>query len=261
MLRNAQLSLDIALMLLRRKRFEVNPNVARYGWADSSPIAQADWIICKHQIVAVSSCPELYDVCSELLSLEVDCADVVEKERRVELTKRLLAEISVQTQPPQTMALGLTGIESKLASLAYSFFLEVGSFQGLKVFLDSFVSFTTDMGTEFGTASFMIKDLRKLLPEWLVQPLLQDDIEGQDADNIAFQAPVPFMPRALVTPGALRICSNLCKAVSKKLDEWPNFLSRLSSLDALLCNRDRRERFVAPCVPKDSEQRLLFKSF
>ena len=49
------------------------------------------------------------------------------------------------------MALGLTALESKLSALLFSFYLEVGSMTGLKVLLDSFVSFTTDMGTEMGS--------------------------------------------------------------------------------------------------------------
>ena len=261
LLRSAQLSLDIALMVLRRQRFESQQSVERYGWADSSPVAQADWIVCKHQTVPTRSCIELFQAYCELRTLEVDSEELTEKQRRVELTQALLDGIAVQVQPPQTMALGLTGIESKLSALAFSFFLEVGSLKGLQKCLETFVSFTTDMGTEFGAASFMIKDLRKLLPDWLAQPLLQMDIATDNDEYVAFDAPVPFMPRALVIPGALHICSNLCKDVSKKLEQWQHFLNQLSSLEALLCNRDRRERFMVTCVPRDSEQRALFKSF
>ena len=248
-------------MILRRQKFESQQSLERYGWADSSPVAQADWIISKHQTVATSSCAELWLACCELCTLEVDTEDVAEQQRRIELTKSLLAGISVQTQPPQTLAMGLTHIESKLSALAFSFFLEVGSLTGLKILLDSFVSFTTDAGTEFGTASFMIDDLRKLLPEWLVQRVLQVDVEDGCVGYEGSEVLAPFMPKALVIPGALHICSNLCKDVARKLDHWNDFVNELSSLEALLCNRDRRERFVATCVPKDSEQRALFKNF
>ena len=261
LLQSAQLSLDVALMILRRQKFESQQSVERYGWADSSPVAQADWIVSKHQTVATSSCTELWLACCELCSLEVDTEDIAEQQRRIELTKYLLAGISVQTQPPQTLAMGLTHIESKLSALAFSFFLEVGSLTGLKILLDSFVSFTSDMGTEFGTASFMIDDLRKLLPEWLVQPLLRVDVEDGCIGYEGSEILIPFMPKAVVIPGALHICSNLCKDVSKKLDHWNDFVNELSSLEALLCNRDRRERFVTTCVAKDSEHCALFKNF
>ena len=235
LLRSAQLSVDVALMLLRRKNFEEHPNIVRYGWADSSPIAQADWIICKHQAIASQSCVELFQACAELRSIEVDVSEKEEMERRVELCQQLLAEIRVHTQPPQAMALGLTAIESKLSALVFSFYLEVGTLQGLKTFLDSFVSFTTDMGTEFKTASFLVSDLRKLLPEWLAQPLLQRDVDMNDEDTGAFDAPVPFLPRAIIVPGALHICSNLCKDISKKLSHWPAFVNELSSFEAFCC--------------------------
>ncbi|CAE7037690.1 unnamed protein product [Symbiodinium sp. CCMP2456] len=174
LLRSAQLSVDVALMLLRRKGFEERPNTVRYGWADSSPIAQADWIICKHQAIASQSCLELFQACAELRSIEVDVLEEEERERRVELCQQLLAEIRVHTQPPQAMALGLTAIESKLSALAFSFYLE---------------------------------------------------------------------------------------DISKKLSHWPTFVNELSSLEALLCNRDRRERFVTACIPKGADERNLFSSF
>ena len=270
LLRNAQLGVDIALMLVRCRQLQASGPSARYGWADSSAVAKSDWLISKHQAVPESRCPELWQSWSELVhSTDVDNdneregLDAAVASRRKALTQELMAEVRVHTQPPQALALGLTAIESKLAALLYSFFLEVGSMKGLRDFLSTFVSFTTDMGTEMGTASFILDDLQKLLPEWLADPLLLPDVDGggEDENSGAFEGLSLFMPRAIIIPGALHICSNLCKDVSGKLSHWSLFLKQLALFEALLCNRDRRERFLATCVSANSEDRRLFKNF
>ena len=270
LLRNAQLGVDIALMLVRRRQLQASGPSARYGWADSSAVAKSDWLISKHQTVPESRCPDLWQSWADLVHSttadndnEQEALDAAVASRRKALTQELMAGVRVHTQPPQALALGLTALESKLAALLYSFFLEVGSMKGLKMFLSTFVSFTTDMGTEMGTASFILDDLQKLLPEWLAEPLLNPDVDegGEDENSGAFEGLSLFMPRAIIIPGALHICSNLCKDVSGKLSRWDLFLKELALFEALLCNRDRRERFLATCVPADSDDRRLFKDF
>ena len=272
LLRNAQLAVDIALMLVRRQGAQNAGQCARYGWADSSAVAKSDWLISKHQVVPSSRCVHLWQSWAELVSL-IPADSEGEHEQQLDphaissrraLSQELLAEVRVQTQPPQALGLGLTSVENKLAALLYSFYLEVGSMKGLKELLSTFVSFTTDMGTEMDTASFMLDDLRKLLPDWLAEPLLQGDVDdgGEQDDAGDFGALVRFMPNALIIPGALHICSNLCKDVSGKLTQWDTFLKQLSSFEALLCNRDRRERFLSTCMPAAaSAERDLFKNF
>ena len=112
-------------------------------------------------------------------------------------------------------------------------------------------------------ASFLLDSLEKLLPDWLVDPLLEPDVDDSRAEERsgAFGSSSLFMPRAIVIPGALHICSNLCKDVSGKLSHWAPFLKQLGLFEALLCNRDRRERFVATCVPADAADSSLFKNF
>ena len=47
LLRNAQLAVDLALMLVRRQRLAESGKSSRYGWADSSAVAKSDWLISK----------------------------------------------------------------------------------------------------------------------------------------------------------------------------------------------------------------------
>ena len=63
----------------------------------------------------------------------------------------------------------------KVAALAYSFKLEVHTIAALIHFLMSFVSITTDMGTELGVSRFAIKDIRDSLPQWLIAGTMEQD--------------------------------------------------------------------------------------
>ena len=85
--------------------------------------------------------------------------------------------------------------------------------------------------------------------------------EGGPPEGSSFETTTRFMPNAVVIPGALHICSNLCKDVSSKLAHWDVFLKELALFESLLCHRDRRERFLSTCVPATAEERTLFKSF
>ena len=261
LLRNAQLAVDMALMLVRRRRLEQLGTSARYGWADSSPIAKSDWLISKHQAVLASDCTVLWGSWKALVDTVQSPADA--SQQRQNHLKSLMSGVCIHTQPPQAMGLGLTALESKVAALLFSLFLEVGSQSALKDFLKTFVSFTTDMGTELGAASFLVEDMSKLLPEWLAEPLLEMDVDEGDGnlDNVAGVAEIRFMPNAIIIPGALHICSNLCKDVSSKLSHWEPFLQQLALFEGLLCMRDRRERFLSTCVPDTADERKLFTHF
>jgi hypothetical protein len=158
--------------------------VFRYGWADSSTVAKGDWLICKHQIVSCPDSAETARASIELTRLseqDIGLAALPEQtqQRRV-LSGRLLNAVRIFTQPPMSLASGRTSLEHKVAALTYSYFLESGSLQGLRSFLNSFVSFTTDLGTEKGTASFLVSDVAELLPAWLRNPWLRADVDDDE---------------------------------------------------------------------------------
>jgi hypothetical protein len=87
----------------------------------------------------------------------------------------------------------------------------------------------------------------------LESPSLTQHVEAQ-------LVPTPFMPRALVIPGALHICSNLSKDISSSLEHWGAFLKQLKTLHSVLCDRDRRERFIEKCIG-DHPDAKLFEAF
>ena len=255
-LRSCQVKLDMAVMLARRTDF--GRTAVRYGWADSSTTAKSDWLVLKTQSVPDAEISNMFSAASEL----VDCTD---DEKRGGVLGRLLRDgIRVTSNVPQALALGMTSLEYKVCAVAFSYFMEVGTLLRLVAFLSTFISFTSDMGTELGTASFWYSDIRSLLPAWLVRPHMQPDVSmADDADDMGvFNALLcQFLPRAIIIPGALHILSNLSRDIAHKLTYWPEFLRNLHHFETLLCDRDRRELFVERCVGHQHQDASHFKVF
>lgn len=267
--RHAQLGLDMAWMLVRR-RAALDKNSARYGWADSSLVAKSDWLISKTQAISSESCGDAAEAFRELVRTRPDQAGAgahVDPARRQTLSNLLFEAVRIHTHVPQNLALGMTGLEQKVAALTFGFYLELGSLADLLAWLDTFVSFTTDMGTELGTASFFFHDVWRLFPAWLRNAYLSPDVHGDEAARVttdgapAAGANLLYMPRALVVPGALHICSNLCKDITGRMSHWQTFVKQLQLFVELLANKDRRERFVQTCIGHRSEDGRRFRDF
>ena len=64
------------------------------------------------------------------------------------------------------------------------FFLHLGLIENLQTHLDSFVSFTTDFGTEAGLTEYRSSNVTGLLPTWIRRPPppLELDIEEDLAE-------------------------------------------------------------------------------
>ena len=238
--RSGQLRLDIAWMLSRRASNAV-PAI-RYGWADSSGTAKSDWLMSKTQPIPEAQVRNLFSASKEVIG----CED----ETKHGVFGKLLDAVRVCSNVPQALGMGYTKIEYKVAALAFAYFLEIGTMLALMIYLQSFVSFTSDMGTEMGTASFWYSDVRSLLPSWLQKPRMSSDIAGDEDDDMGGwdSSLRQFLPRAIIIPGALHIVSNLSTDIANKLEHWKTFLQQLLQFQELLSNRDRRDVFVNKCV-------------
>ncbi len=113
------------------------------------------------------------------------------------------------------------------------------------------MSFTTDMGTELGAATFMCNNLRDLFPSWVTEFEVRDDIDDcTEAADLASgcRASSSLMPNALIIPGGLHICSNLASDVSRQMNGWSAFFLKLKMLELLVSERSRRELFIDTCI-------------
>ncbi|CAE7233185.1 unnamed protein product [Symbiodinium sp. KB8] len=148
----------------------------------------------------------------------------------------------------------MTDAAQKASAMAHAFALENPSWAQLHEYLDSFVSITTDLGTESSLAYFHV-NLKDLFPPWHdLEPL------EADADDIVMhldraEAPaedVPrqryFLPNALPIMGMQHCVHNLLKEAHTSLTGWSEFWQDLKNLESLLNWPFRRRRLIVTCI-------------
>ena len=153
---------------------------------------------------------------------------------------------------PVSLGLRATDTAHKAAALAWCWFLRCNGLPSLLRFIASFVSLTSDMGTESHLTAFSAGSLQNLLPDWLapsLMPLQGEDGQFDDEVGRLLQTVgTGFLQHAIPVPGAMHILHNLSKDVHGQLPYWDEFWEVLNLVGKLLSNRGRRERFVNECV-------------
>ena len=272
-----RLSLDVALMLLQRQVVDAGGTQIRFGWADSSPQLSRDWMLCSHDWLFEA------DLVSAATTVDALIESRFERERSAESAvagggdadddqtmineqtqndrqvadaarhKWLLEAIHRHDHPPVTLGKGSIKLADKASALLYSFALECSTPNSLGSFMNSFFTFTTDLGTEVGVSTFESVDIASLMPCWMTrtQPRILMDV---DMDDHADPAPPPppeppagpskFLPSCLAVGGLLHLIYNLTKELSTALPWWDEFWKRLKQLELLLGDRPRREAFI-----------------
>ena len=107
-----------------------------------------------------------------------------------ELLKQVGDRFLGYTHIPVCLGSGFSGLAHEVGGMLQSFALEQhGSLDNLHEYLHSFVSFTTDMGTEFGIANFRYSgSVGSLLPCWMIlTPALTIDAEYVSGPQCPFQ--------------------------------------------------------------------------
>ena len=107
----------------------------------------------------------------------------------------------------------------------------------------SFVSMTTDLGTEVGMAQFHQQSLNDLLPDWMGD-VFERDVESEGADDRDLNVDGSWMPNAFIIPGMLHVTSNLSKEVGMHLRGWDDFWKQLSNIEELLCKQDNKDKLL-----------------
>ena len=186
-------------------------------------------------------------------------------ERRQELGARLRAAISYHTHIPAALGkgTGFSDLASKVRAATHVFGVESSSVQDLSRYLRSFVSVTTDMGTELGMAEFRVESLDSVIPEWMRPPLpavLEADLASGASDDADLRGGLEanqdsgadghstWMPNSLTVPGMCHILHNLACEVDLRLPHFDDFYKQLKNASGLLCDSQRRRQFVAFCL-------------
>ena len=145
---------------------------------------------------------------------------------------------------PVSLGATRTSHHQKVGAFVYASWLEVGH-ENLSEYLDSFLSFTTDMCTELCIAEFSFSGHASLLPSWVRQGAMELDVEAGAA-----AAPLDgaLLRHAIPIAGCLHIFSNAACQVNKALAWWKEFHSSMKVLETLLCNPMKLQTFVSSCM-------------
>ena len=240
--RRCDLYLDAALLLVHQEDNAIESRT-RFGWADSSLQCGRDWLLGKTNSVGEEECELVVSAARRLARSAERLDDEMCPEDTAAANAALETMPTERVHTPVAMGLRMTTLAHKVAALAWSFWLETGTLCGLLKFLASYVSFTTDLGTEVGISKFTFDDVWQLLPWWFRESAVETDEWEGAGERLS-----SFMPQALVIGGALHILHTVQATVTIRMELWQKFFKQCQNIAALLCNRGHRERFVATCL-------------
>ena len=230
----------------------------RFLWADSSPDRFHDWLWAEqHHIAGVESLLRCFEasqtVTSWLRAPDVDPLDIPQQCQ--DALNTLICGVQHHVHCPVALGGGkkMADIAQKAAALAHTFSLENPDWSQLLRYLQSFISITTDFGTEAGLSSFRVA-LQGLFPSWHDLDPMEVDGEVPDIDGRA-NLPRPdvlldrfFLENALPVLGLQHVVFNLLREVESALPFWHAFFRELKNFEALLNWKFRSQRFVATCL-------------
>jgi len=289
-------TLEVAYLLLEREfdklegQRPVSDRPPRYGLSDSSPAWGLEWLWTQHYSVDGDGVglPELLETCQEFIAgmLAWQSQEFEQETRDAylqnpdnaprhlrDLLRGIVHRFQVHTHTPSSVASGFQSLVRKLAAALLAFAFGRCSAARLYEFLDTFMSWTSDMGTEFGFGDFRVKDANELLPSWLrldpneldvdqeeAAPMEADveygyanadvlpdddllDVDDAGADRMRF-----VFRWALIVPGTLHIIHNMLVDMHKMYPGWKELWQKLKVFEKLLSKRYRRNRFINTCI-------------
>jgi len=178
-------TLEVACLLyeqeLDRREAAMQPDErpVRFGLSDASPAWGLEWLWNEHYYIpgGADLLSLLDDALAfiggmrEWLSLEHEDGDRQEVENVPQhlrdLIRRIVPKVGVHIHTPVVVASGFLSLVHKLAATVQAFALGRCTLSRLPDYMDTFVAWTTDMGTEFGFAEFRTDDVFSLLPPWV----------------------------------------------------------------------------------------------
>ena len=239
--------LDCALMmLLRQHESTASSSQIRYGWADASPQSGRDWLLAKAHICPTQQLVSAMAAANQL-ALNSPPAPATRsllpdaEEARLE---RELDQFHEHVCVPMALGSGYTSIADKASALLHSHTLESPTINSLSHVLGSYVSYTTDLGTEVGLPAFQVRSLRSMLPQWY----LPEELDVEEDEPIDVNGPASFMPRCIIVGGALHVLHNLCGDLHTVLQHWETFFGQLKVVEPLLKWKFVKDRYIGTCI-------------
>ena len=182
-LRRMSFAIDASAMLFERSQRSKFKCAASYGWADSSPQGERDWLLTK--LVShrwnpedARSRPGIVELFKQASLLSCAGSDGRRQEAgpagleiRKHAINSLRESLIVRVLPPAALGLRRANLAHKAAAFVHSIALETNrNIECLEAELSFLVSFTTDLGTEAGIPDFRCVSSLELMPSWTRQP-------------------------------------------------------------------------------------------
>ena len=258
-------AVDVGLMLFMK---QVNDSLikscggflVRTLLSDSSPQRKYDWLMSEVHTFSGSVILDIIQIVWELSLLrQAQCPD-----RQRALQHRLDGLLEQRTgheawAPPccdthlcVPVAIGSrrASLIHKIHGLLHSLLLENSLFSGLRKFLQSVRSVTTDFGVEHGFAESRNIRLHDLFSH--VEDLNFADCHGTDesVQPQAGETPLPYLfDHALQTPGALHILHSASKELTDGFEHFDSFFfPLLQATTNSLSKPDVQDRFIQYCL-------------
>ena len=256
---------DVAHMLLQQDTLANTCGGYVFYWrCDSSPQGGYDWLVSSYIMIANLRVRDAFVALTTLARLGAGLA----RAESSKWTRILCKLIDLHVQIPIALARGSTNLAQKVAALLHALFMECANFTTLRRVLANSASFTTDMGTEFGTADFRVADYFHLLPVWIRSddaPLLSGEqldfdggANGNEPDGLepdvgaSVQGAVPserfadfLFSNCFRVAGMLHTITNSLQDSFARFSYWPQF--ELMLVSRLISNQSLRDSFVAEC--------------
>ena len=175
--------------------------VRRWLWTDSSPQKNFDWVWSEYVEVEERDVWPVFDATVKLAKSVLDFMEG----NRDDLDRLFendvpdgwsawhtqLESVSHHICIPTAVSSGQRDLVHKVSALMHSFGMESKSLEGLRVFLSSVRSFTSDMGTELSMPDFRCESIAGLAPEWFEPSGLMLDVDSGHPVAEHGRCPIP----------------------------------------------------------------------
>ena len=236
-----QFILDMALAMQRRRETRRDREIC-FGWADSSPQGSFDWLIFQYRAVKEKHLMEFVQAKHQLSHTKGGAFQPYEDPDSPEPTLPPVRErraanaiwnskVQEYIMVPVTQGQGHTAIEDKAACIVHEHSLEADDHHHTKELLDSYKSFTLDLGTEAKTPDARIsrEDITQRMPPWVAlrQPVLEAERLNEDdrPPRMRYQCEDRgmFLRNAMPIPGINHCMYSVVKSVQEHVSHYDAF--------------------------------------
>ena len=191
------LTLEVAMLLMKRQlASDTSVPPIRYGLVDASPAWGLDWMWIQEwslpggkELVSVFHQSVLWR--QAFLSWQAMCPfdlSTIEAhqipDHLQEQLGRIAGKFSVHTYTPVVIGSGYANLSHKVAACLHAFMLHCGNVDALRRHVETYASWTTDLGTESGFSDYRCHDIANLLPVWMQRPALEHDLENPSEQEL-----------------------------------------------------------------------------